>query len=151
MGSHVGANGEYSPGSYISYHYLGLNNYSDSVSVAVAGYLRQYLPATPDLVNATISGGNVGINYIRMYGLEGAPQYLTDQYVSSDRSAFIVSVIFSVPSGYVGKGDFEPYANATPAVEKITSNYFGNSGMVTGNGAINQQIQQVTATETESE
>ena len=137
--------GEYSPGSYISYHYLGLNNYSDSVSVAVAGYLRQYFPATPDLVNATISGGNIGINYVRMYGLAGAPQYLTDQYVSSDRSAFIVSVIFSVPSGYVGKGDFEPSANATPAVEKITSNYFGNSGMVTGNGAINQQIQQVTA------
>ncbi|MCL4307571.1 MAG: MMPL family transporter, partial [Candidatus Thermoplasmatota archaeon] len=137
--------GKYSPGSYISYQYLGLDNYSNSVSVAVADYLKQYFPATPDLVNATISGGNVGINYVRMYGLAGAPQFLTDQYVSSDRSAFIVNVIFSVPSGYVGKGDFEPSSNATPAVEKITSSYFGNSGMVTGNGAINQQIQQVTA------
>ncbi len=136
---------KYSPGSYISYYYLGLGNYTNSVAVAVAQYLGQYFPATPDLVNATLMGGNVGINYVQKYGLTGAPQFLTDQYVSADRSAFIVNVIFSVPSGYVGKDDFVPSSNATPVIESIASSYFGNSGMVTGNGAINQQIQQVTA------
>lgn len=135
----------YNPGSDAAYNFLGLFNFTNSVSVAVSDLYRPYFTISPDLVNATIQGGNVGINYIRSYGLKGMPSFLAQQFISPDGSTFLVDVQFNVPSGYIGPNDFQPSASATPKLESIVSQYFGNSAMVTGSGAINEQIQQITA------
>ncbi len=136
----------YNAGSTIAFQLLGLDNYSDSMSVAdaVASYIGKYYPVSPGIVIASLHGGNIGMRYVQDYGISGIPSFLLDTYVSPDRSAFLVYVTFSVPSGYIGPNDFQPSVAATPLVENASKAVFGNSAMVTGNGPITEETQQVT-------
>ena len=134
----------YNSGSLISYQYLGLGNFSSHIAEAVSLYLSPYVPVNSNLVNVTLGGGNIGIRYVREYGLSRIPSFILDQYVSPDWSAFLIEISFSVPSGYVGPNDFQPSVSATPYIENASRAIFSSAAMVTGNGPITEQTQQVT-------
>ncbi len=134
----------YNPGSFISFRYLNINNYSINIANAVAQYLKPYYPVSGDIVNASLNGGNIGLRYVEEYGISGIPSFILDQYVSPDKSSFLVVITFSVPSGYIGPNDFQPSVAATPYVENESKVIFGNEALVTGNGPITEQTQQVT-------
>lgn len=129
------------------HQYLGIFNYTSGVKEALAAYVTGIsgFSLTTDMINATLEGGNIGLNYVNLYGLKGIPAFISDSYISPDNSTFLVNVVFSVPSGYVGSGGSTPASIATPAIQNISSSYFGNNAKLTGNGAIAYETQKVTA------
>lgn len=131
----------------VAHSYLGLSNYTTDAVKALSSYTRDIsgFNLTPQMINATLMGGNIGSNYVRNYGLTGIPGFISQQYVSPDHSTFLINVVFSVPAGYVGAGGFEPSSAATPVISNLSSTYFGNNALVTGNGAISYETQQITA------
>ncbi|MFG1449446.1 MAG: MMPL family transporter [Thermoplasmataceae archaeon] len=139
----------YRNGTYdnIALEYMGITNYTFSTSIALSDFLNHtlHIPVSSAMINASIKPGNVGLNYVRMYGLKGAPSFISEQYIDTNGTAFIIDVTFNVPSGYIGPSDFIPSSAATPAIEKAASRSFGSSAYVTGNGPIQYETQQLTA------
>lgn len=131
----------------LAHEYLGLYNYTTGVKQALSAYISSIsgFSLTTDMINATLVGGDIGMNYVHAYGLKGIPAFISDRYVSPDNTTFLVNVIFSVPSGYVGSGGSTPSSTATPEIQNISKNYFGSSAKLTGDGAIAYETQQVTA------
>ena len=132
---------------YAAQEYLGIYNYTTNVKEALSMFVSQTFnfSLTTDMLNATLVGGNIGLNYVHLYGLKGIPAFISDRYISKDNSTFIVNVVFSVPSGYVGSGGSTPSSTATPQIQKISSAYFGTQAKLTGDGAIQYETQQITA------
>ena len=139
----------YRNGTYdnIALEYMGITNYTFSTSIALSDFLNHtlHIPVSSAMINASIKPGNVGLNYVRMYGLKGAPSFISEQYIDTNGTAFIIDVTFNVPSGYIGPSDFIPSSAATPAIEKAASRSFNSSAYVTGNGPIQYETQQLTA------
>lgn len=131
----------------LAHQYLGIYNYTTGVKQALSLYITGIsgFNLTTEMINATLAGGNIGLNYVHEYGLKGIPPFISERYVSPDNSTFLVNVVFSVPSGYVGSGGSSPSSAATPAIQNISSSYFGNNAKLTGNGAITYETQQITA------
>ena len=131
----------------LAHEYLGIYNYTTGVKQALSAYITGLsdFSLTTDMINATLMGGNIGLNYVKAYGLKGIPSYISDRYISPDNTTFLVNVVFSVPSGYVSSGGATPSSTATPEIQNISSNYFGTGAELTGDGAIAYETQQVTA------
>ena len=127
--------------------YINVSMYPQGVLNSSAQFISSYTGynITPYLLNAVIMAGNTGVNYVDMYGLSGAPSFITSQYVSPDNSTFLISIEFNVKSGYVGPNDFYPAEAATPRIGSISETYFGHDVNVTGNGAISYQSQQLSS------
>ena len=88
------------------------------------------------VVAATLEPGNVATNYVRLFGWDFLPGYLTDALVSSRGSLYLVRVPFNVTEGYRGSNDFYPAQAATPEVRELSARYLGPQAMVTGSGAV---------------
>ncbi len=131
----------------IAHQYLGLLNYTSDLKMALSNYITDLsgYNLTVEMINSILLGGNIGLNYVTNYGLTGIPVFLSDQYISPDHSSFIISVLFSVPSGYVGSGGFQPASAATPVIQNLSRQYFGGNALLTGDGAIAYETQQITA------
>ncbi|WP_393971295.1 MMPL family transporter [Oxyplasma meridianum] len=128
-------------------NYTNVSQYPQGIINSSASFISSYIGynISSQLLNAIIQKGNTGINYVDMYGLMGAPSFITSQYVSPDNSTFLISLVFNVKSGYIGPNDFYPAEVATPNITTITHSYFGNNANVTGNGAISYQSKQLSS------
>ena len=100
---------------------------------------------TKDDLLAALMEGDFGMNYVQNFGLNGVPSFIRESFINSNDSASLIVITFNVPSGYISPSGFYPAAAATPVVEKYVHYYFGNSGYLTGNGAIYYQTQQQTS------
>ncbi|MGC8655277.1 MAG: MMPL family transporter [Thermoplasmata archaeon] len=100
---------------------------------------------TEDDLLATLMVGDFGMNYIQNFGLNGIPSFIKERFINSNSTASLILVIFNVPEGYISPSGFYPASAATPSVEKYVHYYFGNSGYLTGNGAIYYETQQQTS------
>ena len=131
----------------IALKYSGILNYTRPTASALSDFLSGviHIPVTSDMINASIMPGNAGINYVKMYGIKGIPSFISGQYIDQNGTAFIIDVLFNVPSGYIGPGDFIPSASDTPAIQNLTESSFSSNGFVTGNGPIQYETQQLTA------
>ena len=131
----------------VAHQYLGVLNYSTELKSALSNYLTDLTGynLTVEMISSILMGGNIGQNYVLNYGLTGIPEFISDRYISPDHSSFLINVLFSVPSGFVGAGGFQPASAATPAIQNISKQYFGSSALLTGNGAIAFETQQITA------
>lgn len=131
----------------IALEYLGVDNYSSSVNVALASFLHNSfnISINPAMVSSIVMPGDPGINYVRINGLKGIPGFISDQYVDPNGDAFLVYVYFNVPSGYIGPSDYIPAASETPVIEKAISESFPEKAYLTGNGPIQYETQQLTA------
>ncbi len=131
----------------IAHQYLGILNYTTNLEKGLSSYITDLTGynLTVEMISSILMGGNIGQNYILNYGLTGIPQFISDQYISPDHSSFIINVLFNVPSGYVGSGGFQPASAATPVIQNISNQYFGSNALLTGNGAIAYETQQITA------
>ena len=127
--------------------YINVSQYPSGILNSSASFISSYTgySISPQLLNAIIQKGNTGTNYVDMYGLSGAPSFITSQFVSPDNSTFLISVEFNVKSGYIGPNDFYPAEVATPKINTISETYFGHDINVTGNGAISYQSQQLSS------
>jgi RND superfamily putative drug exporter len=96
---------------------------------------------SPAMVRATLEPGDPGTNYVRLYGWDSLPVYLTSSLVSPRGRLFLVEVQFNVSEGYRGTNDFYPAQAATPQVRDLSTRYFGPQAMVTGSGAISYDTQ----------
>jgi len=128
-------------------NYMNVSQYPRGILNGSAMFISSYTgySISPQLLSAVIQKGNPGINYVDMYGLKGAPSFITSQYVSPDNSTFLISINFNVKSGYIGPDDFYPAEAATPRINSISQTYFGGDVNVTGNGAISYQSQQLSS------
>jgi len=124
-----------------------VTNYKTDALAPVASYLSAFsgFHISTQLVQSVLAAGdNASKYYFSEYGLLGAPPFITQDYVSPDRSTYIVSVNFNVTEDYRGPGGFYPAQAATPEVRSLSQRYFGTAA-VTGQGAIAADTAQVTA------
>jgi RND superfamily putative drug exporter len=86
----------------------------------------------------------IAYQYVEKYGLKGAPDFISNRYISKDNSSFLMFIIFNVSNNYyLPNGELVSQYNY-PEIERLTSNYF-NSFYITGNGAIQSDIQKLTS------
>ena len=131
----------------IAHQYLGIFNYTTGVKNALSSYVQAVsgFSLNTGMINATLEGGNIGFNYVHAYGLQGIPNFISEQYISPDNTTFVINLVFSVPAGYVGSGGSTPASTATPEIQNVSRSYFGANAKLTGDGAIAFETQQITA------
>jgi len=124
-----------------------VTNYRMDELVPVASYLSAFSGfhiSTQLVQSVLVAGDNASRYYFSEYGLLGAPSFITQDYVSSDNSTYLVSVNFNVTEDYRGSNGFYPAQNATTVIRSLSQKYFG-SAEVTGQGAIAADTAQVSA------
>jgi RND superfamily putative drug exporter len=123
--------------------YGNLDNYS-SYDYLITHYVLMLLhgySVPVKIVYSVVNSANLGDFYVRNYGLSGAPAFVYKQYVSPDNTTYLINIILNVPQSYRGANNFYPAQSIVPEVRKYTSNFFGDQGSVTGNGAISYDLQ----------
>ncbi len=100
---------------------------------------------SPSIVYTSTLKGDFGINYIEHFGLSGIPSFISERYINSNSTAFLIFINFNVRQGYISPSGFYPASAATPTLIPAVKQYFGSAGYLTGNGAINYQTQQQTS------
>lgn len=125
---------------------LNVTNYQTQVLPLTAQTFSQYsgFPFPPELLQAILSGGDPGTNFVEHFGLLDAPAFIVSPNISPDNSTMIVSVTFSVIESYRGPNNSYPAQQATPTIRSLASKYFGNS-LVTGQGALAYDTQSLTS------
>ncbi len=126
---------------------LNVNNYTSGVPGLVSSLLYGItgFSISDKLVISAAYSSDPGLYYVTHYGLEGIPKFISDPYISSANTSFLISINFNTPSGYLESNGTSPTQAATPQVDRIASDYLGNSATVTGQGAIAYQTQQLTS------
>ena len=127
--------------------YLNVENYTvgtDSVVSAVIKIITGFSLKT-SIINSVVESSNPGIYYVTHYGLSGIPSYIASQYIAKNGSLFLVNINFNQSTDELTSGGSSISQNAYPEINKIATTFFGNSGQVTGEGAIAYQTQQVTS------
>lgn len=127
--------------------YLGLDNYSSSLSKALSEFYMQAfnISVNPEIVSSVIQPGNPGNNFVHAFGLSGIPSFISNGYIDQNGDAFLVFVYFNVPSGYIGPKDYIPSSADTPSLQGIIQKSFHGQAYLTGNGPIQYETQQLTA------
>ncbi len=123
----------------------------------VTDYLEQVPALVADLLPASGGGpvplpwivaaaqpGDFGSNYLRMFGLLGAPPGLRSAFVSPDGSVSLVEVTFTVPDAFRTSDGVYPAQAATPTIRALADRMFRAPVYVTGAGAAAYDAQQVT-------
>lgn len=137
----------YNPSSFIAFNYYSVINFTKNVSPAVSSFFSSYFHVNvwPDLITSISLSSNPGIYYVDNFGLYRLPSFIREQYISPSGNVTVFDVIFNVPSGYIGPGDYVPSQVATPVIENIAEKFFGSKSYVTGNGPIEYETQQITS------
>jgi RND superfamily putative drug exporter len=125
-----------------------VTNYMSSLNSTVAGLISKYsgIPVTVQVLDAVLSGAqDPGKYYVSNFGLLDAPSFLTGSSLSPDNSTFIVTINLNVTENYRGSNNFYPAANATSDIRKYAQQYFGNNALVTGQGAVSYDTQNLSS------
>jgi RND superfamily putative drug exporter len=133
------------PYYYASLKYLNVTDYRSTLYGFSLLINDTFFHVSQMLLQAAIEPGDPGVNYVTMYGLMGAPSFITGGLVNGNRTVYLVQVYFGVPSGYIGKGDTTPSELATPQIRALAQKYFGDNAQLTGDGAIVYDTQKATA------
>src|SRR5579875_912845 len=137
--------GSNNPYYYAVLKYLNVTDYHDALKGFSNLINDTFFPVNQRLIQAVLKPGDPGFNYVTLYGLSGAPSFITEGLVSPNHSVYLVQIYFGVPSGYVGKGDTTPSQLATPEIRALAQKYFAGSAQLTGDGAIAYDTQKATA------
>ncbi len=134
------------PFEFAALKYLNVTDYDTSLLNGFGLLVNDTVhPISLHMLDSIIKPGDPGVNYVETYGLEGAPSFITQQFVSSNSSVYLIDITFSVPSGYVGAGGETPFQTATPFIRSLLTSYFGSNAELTGDGAIAYDTQRVTS------
>ncbi len=127
--------------------YANITNYPSNILIAGSEFISNltHNNISPELVYASTLNGDFGINYVKHFGLLGVPSFISERYINSNNSAFLITINFNVKQGYISPKGFYPAAAATPILIPIVKQYYGSYGYLTGNGAIYYQTQQLTS------
>ena len=126
---------------------LSIENYSRSIFVFSSQYISQIIRVNiwPDLLTSVMESSTPPSFYVKNYGLYGVPKFISSRFIDPNSTAFIVTVNFNSPLSYTYRNGSGPSEIATPALCTIASQTFGKNAVVTGEGAIEFQTQQVTS------
>ncbi|MEM3857446.1 MAG: MMPL family transporter, partial [Thermoprotei archaeon] len=135
---------------YVPYaaKYVNFTDYTNQLTLANAtatlidGFVN--FKVSPSVVLAAAVPGDLGYNYVRLYGLTNAPSFITQPYVSPNGKIMLIQIDFNVPSGYRGPNNFYPSENAAPEITQISQRFFGDYAQLTGDGAITRDNQAAT-------
>ena len=120
-------------------------SYSTAIPAVVASILSppgaQSVPAA--WVQAAILPGDFGETYVDLFGLTGAPPFLSQRYLSPGGQVSLVFVTFSVSESFRGTDGTYPAQSATPTVRSEAAQQFGSLAAVTGQGAAAYDSQQL--------
>lgn len=127
--------------------YLNITNYRTNLVSALQLTLEQITKQniSEKLIISILSSDNPGFYYVSHFGLSGAPGFLLQRYVSKDNTTQIVLINFNVSESFRGKNNFYPAQQATPIIRQIASKYFGSNALVTGQGAVAYDSQQLSS------
>jgi putative drug exporter of the RND superfamily len=93
----------------------------------------------------SVMGQGRGIPYVEANGLAGAPASVTKGSVSPDNSTYLITLDFNVTESYRTQSNVYPAQQATPEVRSLAQTYFGSSALVTGQGSVAYDTQNLTA------
>jgi RND superfamily putative drug exporter len=100
-------------------------------------------PVPASWVEAAMTPGDFGTNYVAEQGLSGLPSFLRAQFVSPDGSLSLILVVFTVSDSFRTSDGTYPAQAATPVIRSIAQTEFGSSALVTGQGAVAYDSQQI--------
>ena len=128
-------------------NYTTLLNYRPALPNFVADLIDKNtsFDITGPMVISDLHSSDPGYYYITKFGLEDAPQSLMNTFVDKNSTAFIVTIDFNSPVNYIYKNGSSPSQSATPKIISLAQEFFGSNAVVTGEGAIAYQTQQVTS------
>ncbi len=123
--------------------YQGLSNYTAKSYLTASRFISAVsgVPVSEKMVYSVVSSSAPGFFFVRHYGLTGAPAFILRQFVSPDNTTYLVNVVLNVSSSYRGSNNFYPAQSIVPQVRNMTTEYFGQEGSVTGNGAVSYDLQ----------
>ncbi|MFG1460765.1 MAG: MMPL family transporter [Thermoplasmataceae archaeon] len=127
--------------------YLNVENYTNGTDRVVSSIIKitTGFSVNANIINSVVESSNPGIYYVTHYGLSGIPAYISSQYIARNGTLFLVNIKFNQSTNELTSGGSSVSQNAFPEINKIVCSFFGNSGQVTGEGAIAYQTQQVTS------
>ena len=128
---------------------IGYNvtNYQSNMLLPVSKYLSGYskLPISSELVESILVAGNNASEYhFEKYGISDAPSFITQRYVSSDNSTYLINVNFNISENFRASNNFYPAQNDTAMIQSLAIKYLGDSALVTGQGAVASDTNKVS-------
>ena len=128
-------------------NYTNLLNYSTALPSFVAALIdgNTGFDISGLMVISDLHSSDPGHYYITKFGLADAPKSLMNAFVDKNSTAFIVTIDFNSPVNYIYKNGSSPSQSATPKIVSLAKELFGSNAVVTGEGAIAYQTQQVTS------
>ena len=127
--------------------YLNVENYTNGTD-NVVGYIFKTITGVTlnnDTIKSVVESTNPGLFYVTHYGLSGIPSFIASQYIAKNGTLFLVDINFNQSTNELTSGGSSVSQIAFPQINRIVGTFFGNSGQVTGAGAIAYQTQQVTS------
>lgn len=127
--------------------YLNITNYRYALTAAISEILSSATgqKISPEIVLSVIRSQDPGFYYVTHFGLKGVPGFIEQKYVSSDNSTQVIYVYFNVSETYRGNSNLYPAQEATPKIREIALKILGNNTLVTGEGAVAYDSQQLSS------
>jgi RND superfamily putative drug exporter len=127
--------------------YLNITDYRGNLDRALSKIVSNLTGQNinSELIHSIISSNDPGLYYVKHFGLLGVPGFILQRYVSNDNTTQVIYVYFNVTESFRGPNNPYPSQDTTPVIRELAKQYLGTNSLVTGQGAIAYDSQQLAS------